>query len=582
MGNGKKKRVFKLARKNMQEKYRVFFIGYDPKERDSDIGILMNALSELWKAMGVSDWMVSKGKKMLDRILNSSRFPKMFCVYVECNYVDKVYRDIYYHHIASRHFSQPRNCIRLFFLFPDMVNIKMVKNKKTGKDEEHAYLESGHDNGCFGVMVLQPNGIIGRSYLDPHYFLPKGYYVRTSTYSISLLGHRFRISGFPYMMQDQEATTCAEVTVLNLVDYYSNSYPEYNSILPSDIEDVEAQHSPERIFPACGMSYADVSRSLSYVRLAPIIYATKSSKMMSRYILRYIYYYIESGIPFGIAADSSDLGIMHSMICIGHGPLKKDWVKDHSINYLSMEEDRDNHKDILQKCWIANSADAYDSFVVMDDSAIPFLPVRFEPCHPDQWFFPSSDSPMTYGVEYLCVPLYKRVFLNADGAEELFLRILTSRMGYHTIVDRIILAADYHNIGKDKSNPLIVRIFLASSRTFLSSRINMYGDLSAGQMDDAASGIYENLYCPRFVWVCELYSTESYDQGLAIGEIVVDATARQSGNTDSLDAVVLIHYPYYITFRGTDSNWSAFQRNEKHLGKWCPFEQFHGNLTEIK
>lgn len=578
MRNGKKKRVIKLKKKNMQEKYRVFFIGYDSNKRDSDINIFMKAISDLWKAMGVCDWMVSKGKKMLDRILNSNSFPKKFCIYTESNYVDKVYRDIYYHHIASRHFSQPRNCIRLFFLFP-----KVVKLKITEKGERQAHLEHGHDDGCFGVMVLQPNGIIGRSYLDPQFFLPKGYYVRTSTYSISLLGHKFKIPGFPYMMQDQEATTCAEVTVLNLVDYYSNSYPEYNSIYLSDIENVEAQHSPERIFPSRGMSYADVSRSLAYVRLVPILYATKSSKMMSCYIFRYIYYYIESGIPFGIAADSSDLGIMHSMICVGHGPLKKDWIKDHTINYLSIEQDsNNNHSETLQKCWIANSADAYDSFVVMDDSAIPFLPVKFEACHSNQWVFPSGDSPRTYGVEYLCVPLYKRVFLNADGAEELFFRILTSRMGYHTIVDHVVLAAEYHNIGKDKTNPLIVRIFLASSRTFLSSRINMYNNLSHNKMDDAASGIYENLYCPRFVWVCELYSTESYSQGLAIGEIVVDATARQSGNTDSLDAVVLIHYPYYITYRGTDSNWSAFQRNENQLSKWCPFEQFHGNLTEIQ
>lgn len=36
-------------------------------------------------------------------------------------------------------------------------------------------------------------------------------------------------------MQDGETTTCAEVTILNLMDYFGKKYCEYRSILPSDI-----------------------------------------------------------------------------------------------------------------------------------------------------------------------------------------------------------------------------------------------------------------------------------------------------------------------------------------------------------
>lgn len=570
----------KMGRK--EEKYLAYLVGCNEKKRGQDIDNLIKTISELWQSHSVNDWIVSNAKTMLCQIMDLQTFPRTFSVFIEMNYVDKVYRDIYYHHYASRHFSQPRNCIRLFFFDLSCSDgIPMGLNRQT-EEIELPLLEDGNCSHFVGVCVLQPNGIIGRSYWNPHYFLTSGNYVRTSRFSGSVLGKRWTIRAFPYMMQDQEATTCAEVTVLNLIDYYSNSYTEYPCALLSDIELVEARHSADRIFPSRGMSYADVSRSLAQIGLAPIVYASHSSKLTHLFMRRYLYYYVESGIPFGIAVESGERGILHSMICIGHGPMEYNWLEEQTVNYLSKDKYGNDSEEQLHQCWIANSADAYCSFIVMDDNQTPYQTVKLTISHPHQWIYPTTNNNITaYAVDYLCVPLYKRVFLSADGAEELFCSILTSRMGFQAIVYKQNIEDLYHTIGSEQNNPLIIRIFLASSRTFFAERISMFHNISETEMDRHFETVYQNLYCPRFIWVCELYSKDLFHctNPQAIGEIVVDATARQTGNTDSLDGVILIHYPHYITYRDTESNWTALNDNGKQLDKWCPFQQFRGNLS---
>lgn len=107
--------------------------------------------------------------------------------------------------------------------------------------------------------------------------------------------------------------------------------------------------------------------------------------------------------------------------------------------------------------------------------------------------------------------------------------------------------------------------------------------MEPGQMDDACLEVYQNLFCPRFVWVCELYTKESFveKEPKAIGEIVVDATARRIGSMGGLDSIILTHYPHYITYRNPDSSLVKLEKNEKKLDTWSPFPQFHGNLRDF-
>lgn len=536
--------------------------------RDKDIDFLVRTMMKSEDGTLPADWDRSDAVKMLDDILSISTFPEEFTVYIEIGYVDRVYRDIYYHHYSSRHFSQPRNCKRLFFF--------------AGINGDATELSEDAEECFIGVCTIQPNGIIGRSYWNPRYFLRPGHYVRTAEFSVTLLGRRLRIRAFPYTMQDREATTCAEVTVLNLVDYYSQSYPEYRYTLLSDIESVEAQHSADRIFPSQGMNYADVARSLAHIGLSPRIYSSRASTMIQNNMRRYLYYYVESGIPFGVAVESSERGMLHSMVCVGHGLRSESWPADCAVNYLVKEPSLSGSME-FRNCWIVNSADAYQSFVVMDDSARPYQTVCFGAAS-KSWAFPHKreNGLVQYAVEYLCVPLYKRVFLEVDGATEVFATFLVGRMGFQAVMERMGIS-EWSDYGRKKDKPLIVRIFLASSRAFLVHRMQALNKMGPDQMDEICLNVYQNLFCPRFVWVCELYTKETFDEDAprAIGEIIVDATARRIGSIGGLDSIVLTHYPHYITYRNPDSRLVKLEKNEKKLNVWSPFPQFRGNLLDF-
>lgn len=330
------------------------------------------------------------------------------------------------------------------------------------------------------------------------------------------------------------------------------------------------------------MNYADVARSLAQVGLSPRIYASRASCVTKDTMQRYLYYYIESGIPFGIAVESRERGILHSMVCVGHGPRNRSWPNGWAVNYLAKELSGDGKVD-FRTCWIANSADAYQTFVVMDDNERPYRTVRLEAAS-ENWTFPQEKEgvPTQYAVDQLCVPLYKRVFLEVDGATEVFATLLTSRMGFRAVMERLE-ATDWLKVGSQEDNPLIVRIFLASSRTFLYERIRMLDQMDQEIMDERYTEVYQNLYCPRFVWVCELYTKDTFqeDDPRAIGEIVVDATARRAGSMGGLDSVVLIHYPNYITYRDPNANWVVLEDNKQQFPIWSPFAQFGGNLRDF-
>lgn len=552
------------------EKY-IYYHVLD-SSRDNDIQKFLALLDGYWESQTPKGWFDERAAKTYKAIFSQDLFPRTFTVFIERNYVDRMYRDIYYNHYSSRHFQQPRNCLRLFFF-----------------DGIH---EVPDDQDFIGVSILQPNGIIGRSYWHPRVFLGNYHYVRTVEYDFTLLGSMLKLRSFPHSMQDQEATTCAEITALNLIDYYSQCYPEYSSALLSDIEKVEAQYSADRIFPSKGMSYADIARSLAQAGLSPKLYASRSLFIRKDSLLRYLYCYVESGIPFGIAVKSKVPGILHSIICIGHGSIDRDWPDESIVNYLSLEKDEGNT--ILTECWIANSADAYNSFIVMDDTEKPYEIAQFQT--PKKPLVTSQDQNRgkIYTVEHLCVPLYRRVFMEVDVAEEIFLSVLTSKMGYRQTILRTCNNDEikehphsachrYKIHGGSEGHPLVMRMFLASSRTFLLKRIQTLDDQNS--MSAEVTQIYQNLFCPRFIWVCELYSMNDFKEQTSkvIGEIVLDATTRHNGNVEGLGSVVLIHYPNYITYRDPDPDSHVFdlENNQRIIGDWEPFEQFDGNLTDF-
>lgn len=100
-------------------------------------------------------------------------------------------------------------------------------------------------------------------------------------------------------MQDGETVTCAEVTLINLFDYFSAQYTEYRYLRPSEIQRIVSAHSFERILPSKGLNYEMLSKVLSDQGFEPKLYMSKQ-KHATWDIRRCLSRYVESGIPVAV------------------------------------------------------------------------------------------------------------------------------------------------------------------------------------------------------------------------------------------------------------------------------------------
>ena len=202
-----------------------------------------------------------------------------YTVSLEHHYVDRSFRDSYYRYFSSRHFNVNRTSLRLSF-FQGLVPVEEYINHDIPcVSYEEAQTEPYKDKKkliYLGSIVLNPimTGAIGRTILDPRCLnLSKQgvcpIYMRLSEFKTHIYGRTLSVKAFPYRMQDEETTKCAEITFLNLMDYYSNQYPDYKSTLPGEILDMEKRHSNERVLPSRGMSYAVMSKLMYYFGFSP-------------------------------------------------------------------------------------------------------------------------------------------------------------------------------------------------------------------------------------------------------------------------------------------------------------------------
>ena len=97
------------------------------------------------------------------------------------------------------------------------------------------------ETSFIGSVVINPSvsGAIGKSLINPIYCMDRfggsEVFLRLSNYRVNILGVPFNVRAFPFRMQDKELMSCAEVTLLNIMDYFANNYHSYERKLPSDI-----------------------------------------------------------------------------------------------------------------------------------------------------------------------------------------------------------------------------------------------------------------------------------------------------------------------------------------------------------
>lgn len=443
------------------------------------------------------------------------KFDLPFTVIFEDYHVDRYYRDSYYMHFSSQHFAGGRFCKRLSFFENEISECEFYDVEK------YDYLQ----NNLIGCCTLKPISklAIGRTLIDPSKLKElnnENIYLRRRVYKVTIQGKRFKVNAFPFSMQDQETNVCAELTVLNLMDYYAHSYPDYKLTLPSEINSIKEEYGFERALPSKGIDSNMLTKIFTKLGFYPRLYnseaylKTRGKFYSDREMKRILYYYIESGIPIALGLRPLNLNeSWHSIICLGHGKRKNTNVE---VNHIFTDEG-EVYKTI-------NSADLYEEFVVMDDNNLPYEVRRFD----------NISKGMI--VDNIMVPLYRRMFLEAKDAYDLAVSVFTSK------IIGLKKWADHTDWNKEV---VINRLFLTSGRKYKDYKLNYLSNdnLSIKRM-------YSKVPFPKFIWVCELYTKDGFEENKTFGEVILDGT---SSAKSPLESVIMLRYFDSMTFRTPNS-----------------------------
>lgn len=498
-------------------------------------------------------------------------------------HIDPIYRDCYYSCYSKQHSDTLRYSQRLCF-FEGTLDARILLM------EETEFLQKRF----LGCCVLNPVavGSVGRTLIDPRHFdLNDGSslreqlaYARIKPFRISMMGRSLSVESFPWRSQDGVMLRCAEVTLINLIEYYANVYKEYAFVLGSQVHDYEVSFLNERTIPAKGISYLTASKILSAAGFLPRLHSADSQGPKSKRFKRVFHHYIESGIPVAINVSPGARTTGHSLLCVGHGSA------DSAPSQLTAKRIRDSRKvlNVMDEvspssssarledwkssrgCDLYFSADFYNRYVVVDDNQLPF---RIRP-------FEQLSLYKNMNEQTMLVALHERIMLDGYDAEDCMLQVLADdKMGIFNWADE--------DLCEDGQNErLVLRLFLASSRTFKERRLE--GFRADGCVYRAST--YAIVPFPHFVWVGELYRFADYESlacgrpAKAFGEVVLDATFGRNKDID--DAVVLWNFPRRIGYRLLGNKSYLFDATVEGADKLIVDEYsgimpFDGNLKEV-
>lgn len=470
---------------------------------------------------------------------------KEISLVIENYYVDRVYRDSYYTFFSNKHFEFKRNCKRITFFEGDVSEYLFGKVYKLQEK-------------IIGNIIIRPifPGTMGRTVIIPQKIEHKKAFIRTSSFTQTLLGNKLFVQGFPFSSQDTETMSCAENTVLNLMEFFGNRYGYYYILNPSDINNALSLISEQRVLPSLGMSYDQMSAILKKIGFSPIVYYKRDYNYKD--FKRIFYSYIESGIPLPVAIkyekkkESRTYKESHSVICIGHSEF--DGNCDSVCSYIYKYEGVS----------IVNSADLNQEYVFMDDNLMPYQ-------------YRTFDNPITYNdvckaeITGFIVPLYRRVFLEASYAFDVVQNLL---LAIKDLIDLDNLSINGQKYCTDK-NPVIIRLFLTTSRNFK--------EYKSKQKDMKVNKIVQMLPMPKFIWVGEYMLASQYvkKNKKAFGEVVVDATVSKYMREEG---VLYARFPQRIAYKlPQDQSDIFFNRienviNVQNMMVPDEFEVFKNNL----
>ena len=232
-------------------------------------------------------------------------------------------------------------------------------------------------------------------------------------------------------------------------------------------------------------------------------------------------------------------------------------------------------KDVV---WVSDTADLVDTYCFMDDNKRPY---NISECVEVAKLNTSILSLDGFEVEYMMVPLYKRMILEAADAYDICMSVIASpKFGIKSFsqewdseTKKQLLGSIDHELGT-KEEPLVIRLFMASSRTFRKKRDTQFN------VDNKEIQDYYNMTVfPKFVWVCEISSKALYENQQVLGEIIIDATSSPDAKMDS---IIIVNYPYALCRRMPEDFLKASEACFEEVKEWKPYDIFRGNLTDCQ
>ena len=415
---------------------------------------------------------------------------------IEYPYVDKVYRNSYYHYYASKHSAYQRDCIR----------VSIFSEKIESGDFLNVDMHGSLKEKFLGYFILRPlKAIIGRSVINPVAFEEDNFKICSYSGDCLIYGIKFRAEGFPHSSQDAETITCAETTVWALMEYFGTKYSEYKPVLPSQIIDTLKSQAMERQLPSDGLTMDEVSFVLKQYGFGPKLY---SQTQYQESLFEIIDAYIESGIPVMTGLKSATGGLGHVVVLVGKQYDQPNFKAVKTKNYTAFKRNVNYY----------DAADLAEYYVVQDDNQPPYSLITLD--KPGALY--SDTDSQSYAINSVVIPLYPRIYLEAFVAKNLIVEILKDTV-----------------LGCDFKDEFVLRFFLASSRSFKTH----ISDLEGFDADLKNSMLLVKM--PKFIWIAEIYERDAfkYESGEAAGLIVLDATETNQASTDTL---IFAAYPSHF------------------------------------
>ncbi len=404
---------------------------------------------------------------------------------IEAPYVDKVFRNSYYHYFSTKLGNYNKDCIKVSIFDKEITELDFRKK------DRYQHLSDSFK----GFFVIRPTipQVFGRSIIDPSILKENNFYTCYCQIPTTVNSIKLKVKGFPHSSQDTETISCAETTIWAIMEYFSHRYAEYQPVLPYKIINILNKVSTERQVPSRGLAMPQISYALREFGFGTIVYSKDKYEDKFENILSC---YIESGIPVIVGIQNQEPSyIGHALICVGHEFIEPAMIEELEPTEIAIQSlDRKlKEKNII----IYDNDDIEKKFVFVDDN---------QPTYQKAFLWkPAANYAATdwqrCRITSFIVPLYPKIYLEAYEAKNFVITFLANSF-----------------VALSDNSEITLKLYLTSSRSYKDYLC------SNESFDENIRDIILETSMPKFIWIAELSNKQLFVENKSNGLIILDAT----------------------------------------------------------